>query len=529
MPAQIHGKKYALTAALSLLALLPGLGASAHLSYHEAIVAQGAREMLASGNWLVPTLAGRPWLEKPPLAHWLVAALGALRGTIDETTARLPSAAAALSITLCVTRLAARLFTPTTGLLSGALLSTSAWLVARGRLADADMLLAALVIACLTTFNELRLSPRPRLTRWLFFSLLGTTALAKGIGFGAALALLTIAGTLILDRDLPTARRLAWLPGWALATSIALAWPLAVLAQHPRALELWSAHGPGRLIQTRQSPTAFAADPWPSYVLEYLALTLPWTPLALLALARRLRSSSPDATRDYFLLCWATLPVLFVSLSPARNAHYLLASLPPWSIAAALTLERAALTPSTSRRGEPPSRIIIIMICVLFEISSAWSLGYIFLGPRLDQRGKGREWAFYQHCAARIPPSTPLFLLYDAPARPDRWDRAPYTTPFGPVPPDLAARLFYLARPAIACDGISDLANRLARTPHKTIALITRPRDLPALETLGALFPLAHGPTARPDRAFVLAGLERRRYSSSGRSLATTETISRAR
>ena len=38
---------------LSALALLPGLGSSSRLTYHEAFVAQGAREMLDSGNWAV--------------------------------------------------------------------------------------------------------------------------------------------------------------------------------------------------------------------------------------------------------------------------------------------------------------------------------------------------------------------------------------------------------------------------------------------------------------------------------------------
>ena len=35
---------------LAALALLPGLGSSGRLTYHEAFVAQGAREILDSGN-----------------------------------------------------------------------------------------------------------------------------------------------------------------------------------------------------------------------------------------------------------------------------------------------------------------------------------------------------------------------------------------------------------------------------------------------------------------------------------------------
>src|SRR5262249_12864963 len=78
--------------ALSAAVWLPGLGGWERLSYHEAFVAQGAREMLDSGAWANPTIGGRPWLEKPPLPWWLVVAAGRVAGGVDEAVARFPSA-----------------------------------------------------------------------------------------------------------------------------------------------------------------------------------------------------------------------------------------------------------------------------------------------------------------------------------------------------------------------------------------------------------------------------------------------------
>src|SRR5580698_4506476 len=83
---------------LSALVVLPGLGSSSRLTYHEAFVAQGAREILSSGNWAYPTIGGLPWLEKPPLPWWLVAALGRCTGMVDETVARFPSTLAAMGV-----------------------------------------------------------------------------------------------------------------------------------------------------------------------------------------------------------------------------------------------------------------------------------------------------------------------------------------------------------------------------------------------------------------------------------------------
>ncbi len=140
---------------LAVLTLLVGLG-STRLTYHEAIVAQVAREMIARRAYLVPTLGGVPWLEKPPLAFWLVAGLGRVVGRVDETVARLPAVVGALALAFFVARLAARRWGRAAGVLAGAVQITTAWTVFHGRLAEVDMLLAALVAGCLVEFDGVR-------------------------------------------------------------------------------------------------------------------------------------------------------------------------------------------------------------------------------------------------------------------------------------------------------------------------------------------------------------------------------------
>lgn len=86
--------------ALAGLTLGVGLGGSGRLTYHEAITARAAGEMLAEGDWLVPRLGGQPWLEKPPLNIWAVALVGRVVGGIDEAAARWPSMVAAALLAL---------------------------------------------------------------------------------------------------------------------------------------------------------------------------------------------------------------------------------------------------------------------------------------------------------------------------------------------------------------------------------------------------------------------------------------------
>ncbi|MDJ0674275.1 MAG: glycosyltransferase family 39 protein [Calothrix sp. MO_167.B42] len=63
--------------------------------WDEGTVAQVAREIwrapIDSMTWLYPTLGGEPYLNKPPLMHWLIATAYALGG-VSEWTARLPGA-----------------------------------------------------------------------------------------------------------------------------------------------------------------------------------------------------------------------------------------------------------------------------------------------------------------------------------------------------------------------------------------------------------------------------------------------------
>ena len=154
---RLGAARLASIAGLAALTLGIGLGGSGRLTYHEAFVAQGAREMIASGDVLVPTIDGRPWLEKPPLAVWLVALAGKLSGGVTELVARAPSGLAAALLALGVATFTARRFGPDVGWLAGLIQASTSWLVIRGRLAEADIVLACLVTWIMVAFDRLRM------------------------------------------------------------------------------------------------------------------------------------------------------------------------------------------------------------------------------------------------------------------------------------------------------------------------------------------------------------------------------------
>src|SRR5262245_33855349 len=93
------------------------------LTMHEARLPQSAREMLAGHEWLLPTVGGRPWVERPPLPHWIVIGMGALAGGLESPwVARLASALAGCLTVLLVAWTTSALLGRRMGLIAGLLL-----------------------------------------------------------------------------------------------------------------------------------------------------------------------------------------------------------------------------------------------------------------------------------------------------------------------------------------------------------------------------------------------------------------------
>ena len=527
---------------LSAMTLLPGLGSSGRLTYHEAFVAQGAREILTSGNWMHPTIGGLPWLEKPPLPWWLVAGLGRSIGRISETGARFPSALAAISISIAVAVLGGRHYGSHIGLLAGAIQATTVWTVVRGRLAEADIFLACLIAWTMVAFDSMLNAPRGGLkegldmttghtvVRWTFFVLLGMTSLVKGIGFGAVLILAVVAGTLAWQRNGTTVRLLKFRAGWVVAVVITATWPVLIVVEYGgKAVALWTMHVADRLAG-QNGPGPFAGESWWEYTLGVVGQALPWVPFAFVgawdslcravrrqghANHRRLEDRIPAVVvaGDRLLWTWATIPLGLLAIATVKNAHYAISAQLPWSIWAALGLARLGARLRLRGWDQRSLRLVPKIVCATLAI--LYGLGYWLIGPWFDRRGV--EWAFYESAGRQLSANVPLALLYDD------WDRNPYESSFGPIPHDLAVRLFYLNRPAcwhIGSDSLSTCDHRSANASFNHLKVtagesspcasrsgfyvIGRNRDLPVLEQLGWVEVLARGPNVRFDRTYSL-------------------------
>src|SRR5436189_5686933 len=88
---------------LVVVLLLPAAILYPTLGFHllepdEGRYAQIPKEMLARDSWVVPTLQGEPYLDKPPLMYWLVALSYSLFGVSAQSARLVPAVCVHLTI-----------------------------------------------------------------------------------------------------------------------------------------------------------------------------------------------------------------------------------------------------------------------------------------------------------------------------------------------------------------------------------------------------------------------------------------------
>jgi len=140
-----RGRLYDVLLLLTLSSALffPGLGDAPLFDDDETRFASVAREMVQSGDWVVPRFNGEI-ADKPPLLFWTMAAAFSMLGE-TPAAARFGSAAFSLVAVLTLWWLASRIFDREVGRWSALGLATCLLFVAEARLATTDAALLVLV------------------------------------------------------------------------------------------------------------------------------------------------------------------------------------------------------------------------------------------------------------------------------------------------------------------------------------------------------------------------------------------------
>ncbi|MHB8798599.1 MAG: phospholipid carrier-dependent glycosyltransferase [Thermoanaerobaculia bacterium] len=337
----------------------------------EGRYAEIPREMLVTGDWILPHENGLVYIEKPPLSYWLVAGSYRLFG-VNEAAARFPGKLATVGTMLALFLFARRQAGERAGALAALFFGGSLLGFGLARIVLIDPILTAAQTAAVLSFAALAerdLSrPRERALALGFAVAVAAAVLLKGlVGVllpGGAVLLWTAA----TGRTRPLRTLLSPLPVLAFL-ALAVPWHVAAALREPGFLRFYFVHEHFErfLLPDHRRPGA----PW--YFLAVVAGGfLPFTPLL-----PRLRAIWPGRRRagwaarplETFLFLWVLLVVAFFSLSKSKLIPYVHPVFPALALLLALAVTRDE-EGSVLRAGE---RWSIAGLLGLLSAAAAWA------------------------------------------------------------------------------------------------------------------------------------------------------------
>jgi 4-amino-4-deoxy-L-arabinose transferase-like glycosyltransferase len=318
------------------------------------------REMLVTGDWLVPRLNGVPHYAKPAWVYWCIATSLKTFG-INEWGARFPSLFAACVTLFASFFIAKRMAGPLAGFFSILVLSSSFLFFVASRLITPDMMLTSWVTLALMSFwlwwnpkgrNHAEASVSEggwsspygnRLWLFSFFTCLGFAFFNKGpVSLG--ISFLTILGFLFFQKKLSHLKQMSLIPGLILTLAIALPWFLIMCKLNP---DLWDFFLRGE-IKDRVISGRGRVKQWHFFFWVLPLACIPWLFLAVSAVTKHVRwilDGNRLKPASQFLLCWIVFPFIMFTLSGSKLPTYILPLLVPVAILTGIWLSQASLNP----------------------------------------------------------------------------------------------------------------------------------------------------------------------------------------
>lgn len=343
----------------------------------EGLYAEIAREMLQSGNYIIPHLNGLPYIEKPPLLYWLMAGSEALFGR-TAFAARLVPAGSMFVLAIYCMYFGRRIGNLRLGMLAGLILSSSVVMALLSRTILFDPLLTALMGLALLHFYLWYTERRPAFLRAAYV-LVGLGMLAKGMV--AVVLCAAIAGLFLLQdaRRKVLLRQLLDPWGLGLFLAVTVPWHVAATRALPEFSWFYFVNEHVLRFLGRRLPHDYYTGPVYYYIPRLLLLLFPWTPFVLLLSRVRAAVTTPGGQHGLgrFCMTWFLVVFVFFSLSEAKANYYLMVGMP----GAALWLATAIDARVRSGRLLPlfycSGAVFLIYLGLATALLTPWSMAQL--------------------------------------------------------------------------------------------------------------------------------------------------------
>ena len=287
--------------------------------------AEVAREMIRSGEWVVPHLNGEIYIDKPPLLFWLIAIPSSIYGSVTPFLARWPSAFSAWMSVIILFLWGKRIYgTTQSSFIAGGILLSSYQYFFQARLAKTDILLCLFILLSLYFFY-LGYGEFGR-RRYLFYGLsflsMGLGVLTKG-PFGL-LPFIIISAFLIKERRWRILMSREFILGYVILVLTALPWLFLFLSRVGLKESITLVRETH--ILTRQAPIFF-------YFIQIWGQFFPWSVLLpfLFFYIWKQRMGFWHSGESFFLI-WFIVIFILLTLFKYRTSRYLLPALPPLAL-----------------------------------------------------------------------------------------------------------------------------------------------------------------------------------------------------
>jgi 4-amino-4-deoxy-L-arabinose transferase len=329
-------KSYIVIIGIFLLIYILPLGIRPIIIPDESRYAEISREMIDSGDWIVPRLNGLRYFEKPVMGYWLNALSIKLFGE-NAFAVRFPSAAATGLSAFMVFLLVRRFSGGTAEATQAALIFLTSFIVfGVGTFNILDSMLAMFVTASMTSFFFAHNSDsfKKNVFLLLFGVFCALAFLTKGF-LAFVIPVVAIVPFMIWEGRFKALFIICWLP-IITATLVVIPWAVMV---HFKAPDFWNFFVFNEHIKRFLSSGAQHHESFWYYIYLFPAAALPWTclfPAAILGLKKT--GIKTSITR--FAICWFFFPFLFFSVSKGKILTYILPCFPPFAMLMSIGLKK---------------------------------------------------------------------------------------------------------------------------------------------------------------------------------------------
>ena len=292
----------------------------------ETRYAEISREMVETGDWIVPQLNGLRYFEKPILGYWLNALSIKIFGE-NAFAIRLPSALS-VGISAAILFFLVRSFTRDNivAIMASSVFLTCLEVFAVGTFCVLDSVFSMFVTASMAAFFIAFMDVRS-LKRSFFLFISGVSCglafLTKGF-LAFIIAAIVLIPFSVWQCQLKKMLRLIWLPVIA-AVLVMLPWSIMIYLREP---DFWHYFFWVENIERFISPNG-GQHPYPFwYFIPVIFIgMLPWT-AQIISLTLKHRRSLFRFPLTRFCACWFIFPFLFFSISHGKLATYILPCFP---------------------------------------------------------------------------------------------------------------------------------------------------------------------------------------------------------